>query len=544
MMTDGYLIGLDFGTESARGVLVSIASGRQERSLVCRYKHGVMTSRLESGVDLPPAYALQDADDYLLAAEIILRELGSGRRIEAIGLDSTASSPLPALADGTPLSRIAPSEPHAYVKLWKHAAAQSYAEAINQRGGAYLANFGGRLSGEWLLAKAAQLRAEAPDIWNRTDRFIEAGDWVVWQLTGREVRSLNLAAYKAQYLPAAGYPEHVVPGLADRLSAPHQVGTAAGELTADWRRRTGITGRAVVAVAAIDSHAVVPAVKAGRSRTLIGALGTSAAYLYLTNHPQPLPRGLEGAAENAALPGFWGYEAGQPAFGDILAWFARAFPLAADEGATFDLYNSAAAAIRPGSTQLLAIDWWSGNRVPFADTSLSGMLIGLNLATTGAAIYRALVEGLCFGARSIIDVLAAGNLPTEHLIATSGLAQRNPLVVQTLADVTGLTVEVPSIANATSVGAAIHGAVAAGVVDDFAAGQRKFGATSSQSYQPDNKVRPIYDEIYARYRAITADNVIRDTMRSLKDVAVRTYADERAGTTEQTATQAAAGASG
>lgn len=543
-MTDGYLIGLDFGTESARGVLISTASGRQEKSLVCPYKHGVMTSRLDNGVELPPAYALQDADDYLLAAETILRDLGSGRRIEAIGLDSTASSPLPAQADGTPLSRIAPSEPHAYVKLWKHAAAQSHAEAINRRGGAYLANFGGRLSGEWLLAKAAELRAEAPGIWGRTSRFIEAGDWIVWQLTGREVRSLNMAAYKAQYLPGIGYPEHVVPGLDDRLAVPHQVGTAAGELTADWRRRTGITGPAVVAVAAIDSHAVVPAVKAGRSRTLIGALGTSAAYLYLTNHPQPLPRGLEGAAENAALPGFWGYEAGQPAFGDILAWFARAFPLTADEGSTFDRYNAAAAAIRPGSTQLLAIDWWSGNRVPFADTSLSGMLIGLNLSTTGPAIYRALVEGLCFGARTVVDVLAAGNLPTEQLIATSGLAQRNPLVVQTLADVTGLAVEVPLIANATSVGAAIHGAVAAGVVDDFAAGQKRFGATSSQSYVPDTRVRPIYDEIYDRYRAITASEDIRNTMRSLKEIAVRTYADDRAGTPEQTATQTAAGASG
>ncbi|MDR3372222.1 MAG: FGGY-family carbohydrate kinase, partial [Ancalomicrobiaceae bacterium] len=288
----------------------------------------------------------------------------------------------------------------------------------------------------------------------------------------------------------------------------------------------------VVAVAAIDSHAVVPAVNAVHNRTLVCALGTSAAYLYLTDRFQPLPRGLEGTAEGAAQPGFWGYEAGQPAFGDVLAWFARTFPRDADDGRNFDLYNAAAATIRPGTHPILAIDWWSGNRVPFADTNLSGLLVGLNLSTTAPAIYRALIESLCFGARTIIEVLAAGGLPTERLIVTGGVAERSPLVVQTLADVTGLAAEVPLIDNATSVGAAIHGAVAAGVVTSFAEGQARFGAKQMRRYRPNADLGPIYDEIYAHYRTLTEDDEVRRTMRSLSTLASRTYANSRTGRNE------------
>ena len=168
----------------------------------------------------PPGFALQEAADYLEAAEIILTAIGAGRNVAGIGVDFTASSPMPAFADGRALSEVMPDDPHAYVKLWKHAAAQSYAEAINGRGGSYLANFGGKVSGEWLLAKAAQIATEAPDVWRRCDKFIEAGDWLVWRLTGREARSLDFAAYKAQYESSVGYPDGIAPGLSEKLSDP------------------------------------------------------------------------------------------------------------------------------------------------------------------------------------------------------------------------------------------------------------------------------------------------------------------------------------
>ena len=514
-MADLYLLGLDFGTESARGVRINAATGAQEASHTHAYRHGVMTSALPDGTPLPPAYALQNATDYLEAAEAILSTIGRDHAIAGIGIGFTASTPLPARADGTALSVLWPNEPHAYVKLWKHAAAQPYADLFNERGGAYLENFGGRLSGEWLLAKAAQIEAEAPAIWQQADRFIEAGDWLVWQLTGLEARSLDFAAYKAQFSATGGYPSNVVAGLADRLSPPLPVGTPAGLLTPEWQQRTGIRGDAVVAVAVIDSHVVLPAVGGTVAGTLVSALGTSAAYLLLGDRARALPAGIEGVADGAALPDLCCYEAGQTGFGDTLGWFVKTFPRGADTAESFRIYDESAAGLAPGESRLVALDWWSGNRVPFADSSLSGLLVGLNLSTSAAQIYRALLEALCYGARSIFDHLAAGGLPIERVIMTSGLSRRNPLLLQIMADVLDREIEIPDIANPTAVGAAIHGAVAAGVVSSFTEGAARFGASRFDRYRPDPEHAALYAVLYDQYRQLAADDQIRRSMRAL-----------------------------
>ena len=419
-MSESFLIGLDFGSESARGLLIEVSTGRQAAYHVHPYKHGIMTEALPGGRPLPAGFALQVAADYLEAAEIILTAIGAGRNIAGIGVDFTASSPMPALADGRAMSEIMPDDPHAYVKLWKHAAAQSYAEAINGRGGAFLSNFGGKVSGEWLLAKAAQIATEAPDVWSACDKFIEAGDWLTWRLTGREARSLDFAAYKAQYAASASYPDGIAPGLSEKVSDPKPVGSAAGQLTSEWRDRTGIRGDAVVAVAIIDSHVVLPAVGASSPGVLAGALGTSAAYLLLDDQDRPMPRAIEGRAYGAALPGLWCYEAGQPAFGDVLAWFVRTFPRSPDMAMSFAEYNREASALAPGENQLVAIDWWNGNRVPYADKGLRGLLAGLDLSTSAVDIYRALMDSICFGARSIVDEFCDANIPIDRIVLTSG----------------------------------------------------------------------------------------------------------------------------
>jgi L-ribulokinase len=521
-MTDQYIIGLDFGTASARGVRIDLATGLQEDAAEVFYRHGTMVAALADGRALPPGYALQNADDYLDAAESILRTLGSGRHVAGIGVDATASSPLPCRADGTPLSRLRPDAPHAYVKLWKHAAAQRHAEALNSRGGAYLDNFGGRLSGEWLLAKAAEIAADDPSLWHSADRFIESGDWIVWMLTGEEVRSLDFAAYKVQYLAGRGYPA-AVPGLAGKLAPPHPAGTSAGGLGAAFRDKTGILGPAAVAVAAIDSHAVLPAVNATAPGTLVGAIGTSAAYLLVAGHVAPLPAGMESVADGAALPGVAVYEAGQAAFGDVLGWFVGAFPRGADAAESFARYNAAAAGLAPGTHPVLALDWWGGNRVPHADSGLSGLLVGLNLSTSGEAIYRALIEGLCFGTRTVCELMAAGGLPVDRLVLTSGLPRRNPLVVQIMADVLGRAVEVPTLDNPTAVGAAIHGAVAAGVVADFAEGGRRFGASAAETVRPNVRNAAVYDALFAEYRRLSADETVRSTMKNLGSIATQLF---------------------
>lgn len=514
-MTGRYLIGLDFGTLSVRGVLIDADSGVAVDYHASPYRHGVMNGSLADGTPLPSGFALQDAHDYIVAAEEVLCRLGQHRHVLSIGIDFTASSPLPATADGTPLSALMPNEPHAYVKLWKHAAAQRYADAINAAGGAFLDNFGGRLSGEWLLAKAAQVASEAPAVWAATERFIEAGDWMVSQLTGCEARNLGFAAYKAQYSAATGYPDGIVPGLATRLAPPLKAGSPAGELNAEWRRKTGIVGPAVVAVAVIDSHAVLPAVGAVEDGMAVGALGTSAAYLFLTERPLSLPAGLEGMARDGSLPGFWLYEAGQAAFGDLLAWFVRTFPRGSDLAASFAAYNAEAAMLPPGDSHLLGLDWWNGNRVPHADSRLSGLLMGFGMDTTAAGIYRALMEAICYGTRQIMELAGAGGLGTGRVVMTSGLAETNPLLLTIMADVLGRDIELPEIAHATATGAAIHGAVAAGVVADFRDGAARFGSRSRRFFHPDTDRSKRYQPLFSTYCELASLTPVQAAMRRI-----------------------------
>ncbi|MEW4402099.1 ribulokinase [Agrobacterium tumefaciens] len=512
-MAETYLIGIDFGSESARGIIVNSQTGIQEGHFVHPYSHGILTDALR-GHALPANFVLQVPEDYTEAAEAILSALGRGRTIDGIGIDFTASSPMPARADGTALSELFPNDPHAYVKLWKHSA-QAQADAINGRGGQYLENFGGKLSGEWMIAKAAQLSAEAPALWDETQRFIEAGDWLVWQLTGNEMRSLDFASYKAQFSPASGYPKDVVCGLASRLTEPLQVGSRAGVLTEAWRRRTGIEGKAVVAVAVIDSHVVLPAVGAVEPGVFVGALGTSAGFLILDGEGRGLPPGLEGAAYGAVLPDLWCYEAGQAAFGDMLAWYVKTFPRDPDLSTNFASYNAAAEVLEPGEGGVMALDWFSGNRIPLADSSLSGLLIGLNLKTTSAGIYRSLIEALCFGTKSILDMALDSGVPIHRVIMTSGLTRNNPFLVQTMADVLGRTIEVPDVENPTALGAAIHGAVAAGIVGSFADAANRLGAKSLRKFEPNTDRAAAYELLYCEYRRLAADEEIRRAMRAL-----------------------------
>jgi L-ribulokinase len=401
------------------------------------------------------------------------------------------------------------------VKLWKHQSAQPWADRINARGGEFLRNFGGKVSGEWLLAKAAQLAEEAPGLWSAADCFVEAGDWLVWQLTGQENRSLGFAAYKAQYQPGIGYPRDVVSGLIEKLSEPKPIGTAAGSLTPEWRERTGIRGEAMVAIAVIDSHVVMPAAGAVQAGTLVGALGTSAVFLLLDDQKRRLPPGIEGVARDGVLPGFWCYEAGQAGFGDTLAWFVRTFPRAGRVDENFASYNAAAARLQVGENHLMALDWWNGNRVPLGDSSLSGLLLGMNLQTSGPDIYRALLESLCFGARSIIDHLAAGGAPIDRVILTSGLSRNNVLLMQLMTDILGRDVQVPQIAHATAVGAAIHGAVAAGVVADYAEGSRRWSAKHHLHYRPRPEATGAYQTLYEQYCKLSQNAAVRSSMHEL-----------------------------
>lgn len=512
-MAKEFIIGLDFGTESLRGILIAADSGVAERRHIHPYRHGAMTRALPTGRKLPRDWALQHAPDYLDAAESVLDALGRNRHIVSIGIDFTASSPLPALLDGTPLSTLYPDDPHAYVKLWKHHAAQPWADRINETRHPFLAGSGGKTSSEWMLAKAWQIEEEAPALWERAERFIEAGDWVVWQLVGREARSKCHAGYKAHYRDDAGYPD-LVPGLAAKLAPPLPIASRAGILTDAWRRRTGILGETVVAVAAIDAHAVLPAVGATEAGVVVGSLGTSACYMLLDGAARDID-GITGGVKDGAMPGVWCYEAGQAAFGDVLAWFVRTFPRGHNDADGFAYYNTAASQLSIGEHRPIALDWWNGCRAPLANSALSGAYVGMTLRTTAVDLYWSLLESLCFGARRILEIFGGGGTVIERVILTSGLAERNPLLMQMMADIGGREIEVPRIGHATATGAAIHGAVAAGVVRDFREGAARFGAREAVRYDPSLSVRAYYGERYGRYLEMSGDQILISTMNGL-----------------------------
>lgn len=512
----GLVVGLDYGTESARGVLLDPQTGQALAEKVHPYRHGVIDRQLANGPTLPADWALQDADDYLEAAQEILTYLvqvaPQGRTIAGIGIAFTASTPLPALANGAPLSRLYPQQPHAYVKLWKHHSAQPWADQINRSGAQFLRWYGGRTSSEWLPAKALELAAEAPELWRQTQRFIEGGDWVAWQLTGHETRSSCQAGYKAHYLEGQGY--QVDPATQSRLQPPTAIGQAVGTLTADWQQRTGLSAHTVVAVATIDAHAAMPGVGVSQPGQLVGILGTSACHMLLAHQQLEIP-GISGVVRDGIVPGMWGYEAGQAGFGDILNWFVRSFPHGTSEAESFAYYNQQAAHWL-GRGSLVALDWWNGCRTPLVRADLSGVLVGLTLHTTPAQIYLALLESLCYGTQKVLQTFAGGGLQVEQLVLTGGLAERNPLLMQLMANITQRSVVVPQVSHATARGAAIHAMVAAGLSPDFAQATRQLAPQSQTEYQPQNAHLDHYQQRYRFYSQLSDFFAQNDGMAQLR----------------------------
>ena len=526
-----YALGLDFGTESARAVLVDIATGAEVASHVAPYAHGVIDEQLPgSEGTLPPDWALQDPDDYWTALETTvpraLREGGvAAEDVIGIGVDFTSCTALPTDASGAPLSRDPRwrGRPHAWCKLWKHHAAERHAQRINalarERGEAFLARYGGASSSEWLLAKVWQTLDEDPDVYHAAARFIEAGDWVIWQLCGEERRSACQAGYKAFWSRKDGYPSGeflraldprlenlVAEKLTDEI---HPVGERAGGLCPTAAKRLSLREGTAVAVATIDAHAAVPAVGVSEPGTLVLILGTSGCHLALGAEAKAFP-GIAGYADGGILPGWVGYEAGQPATGDILAWYVRhAAPATLAEEAErrgmhlHALLQEQAAAIRPGGSGLLALDWWNGNRSVLMDAGLSGALVGLTLDTRPADVYRALIEGTAFGTRVILENFERHGVPMERIVCAGGLAERNPLLMQIYADVTGRPLGLARSSQACAVGAAILGAVAAGAEAGghatVADAVRAMGGVKDETYQPDPAAHARYSDLYAEW---------------------------------------------
>ena len=548
-----YTVGVDFGTESGRAVLVDCADGRELATRVYRYRNGVIDERLpapDDDVRLEPEWALQDPEDYLRVFQEtvpgLLAETGvAAEEVIGVGIDFTSCTMLPTFADGTPLCMVESlrREPHAWVKLWKHHAAQPEADRINEvaaeRGEPWLARYGGRYSSEWFFAKALQILDEAPELYERADRLIEAADWVVWQLTGVETRNSCTAGYKALWSKSDGFPAddyfaaldprfaHVVDEKMSRQLEP--LGGRAGGLSEQAAAWTGLLPGTAVAVANVDAHVSAPAVGVTEPGSLVAIMGTSICHIALGAELAHVD-GMCGVVEDGVVPGLFGYEAGQSAVGDIFAWFVetavppRYHELARERGVdVHELLESEAAELQPGESGLLALDWWNGNRSILVDADLRGLLVGMTLATRPPEIYRALIEATAFGTRVIADEFERSGVPIDRIVACGGLPERNTLLMQIYADVTGRRIAVAGSKQAPALGAAMFGAVAAGAAlgghDSIVDAALRMGHPSDTTYEPNPAHEATYDALYCEYRRLHdlfgrhGDDVMRNLKR-------------------------------
>ncbi|SDT70139.1 ribulokinase [Jiangella sp. DSM 45060] len=548
---DAVVVGVDYGTLSGRAVVVRVSDGAELGSAVHAYPHGVVDSELPgTGEKLPPDWALQVPSDYIDVLRTAVPQAVAAAGVDpanviGIATDFTACTMVPTLADGTPLNELPQfaGRKHAYVKLWKHHAAQPNADRINalaaERGEAWLPRYGGLISSEWEFAKGLQLLEDDPEVYAATERWVEAADWIVWQLCGHYVRNACTAGYKG-IRQDGGYPSReflaaLNPEFAgfveDKLDQPiGQLGDRAGGLTAQAAAWTGLPEGIAVAVGNVDAHVTAPAAQAVEPGQMVAIMGTSTCHVMNGDVLREVP-GMCGVVDGGIIAGLQGYEAGQSGVGDIFGWFvdssvpASYAAAAAERGQGVHEYlTELAAAQRVGEHGLVALDWHSGNRSVLVDHELSGVVVGQTLATKPEDVYRALIEATAFGTRTIIEAFNASGVPVTELIIAGGLL-KNRLLMQIYADVTGLELSVIGSEQGPALGSAIHAAVAAGAYPDVRAGAAAMGNVERGVYRPDPDDQKAYDALYAEYVTLhdhfgRGGNDVMHRLRALKRAAV------------------------
>jgi L-ribulokinase len=557
-----FLLGIDFGTLSARALLVDANNGAEVATAVHEYADGVIEECLPGDTKrLPPDTALQNPADYLAALKAIipqlLREAGvAADQVVGIGTDFTSCTVLPVSAGGTPLCLDAKwrKNPHAWVKLWKHHATQPEAhrimDVVKQRGEQTLRAYGGRYSSEWFFSKLLETVTKAPSVYDAAARFIEAGDWITWQLCGTERRGLSAAGFKAMWVQPTTQPGAAPPVNGPRWSYPSRdffralhpklenvvaeklstdllaPGAKAGGLTKEMAKLTGLREGTPVAVGNIDAHAAVPACGVTIPGKMVVILGTSTCHL-LVGDARHEVEGMCGVVADSVIPGYWGYEAGQAAVGDLFAWFVtHCVPESVHAEAkkaglsVYEFLEKRAAELKPGQSGLLALDWWAGCRSVLMDSDLSGLLVGATLATRSHEIYRALVEATAFGTRKVIEAFTGKGLAIDEIYACGGLAQKSPMLLQIYSDVAGRPIQVAGSEQTCALGAAMHASLAAGIYPDMHEAAENLVRPSRQTYQPNRKFKVIYDQLYAEYGRLHDQfgRTAQSTMKVLKKI--------------------------
>ncbi|MEY4410518.1 MAG: ribulokinase [Actinomycetota bacterium] len=524
-MAEQYTIGVDYGTLSGRAVVVRVSDGAELGTGVFEYPNAVMDEVLNAtGQKLGADWALQDPNDYVEvlrnAVPEAIRKAGiDPADVIGIGTDFTACTMVPTLSDGTPLSNLPEfrGNPHAYVKLWKHHAAQPHADRINQlareRNESWLPRYGGQISSEWELAKGLQVFEEAPEVYHRMERWVEAADWIIWQLCGNYVRNACTAGYKGNLqdgeYPSSDYFEALSPGFGsfidEKVRHPiGQLGDAAGLLTEEAASWTGLKPGIVVAVGNVDAHVTAPAAQATEPGQMVAIMGTSTCHVmngqFLTEVP-----GMCGVVDGGIVSGLYGYEAGQSGVGDIFAWYVNNqvpgeyFEAAAAAGKSIHQHlTDLAAEEGVGEHGLVALDWHSGNRSVLVDHELSGLVIGSTLTTKPEQIYRALLEATAFGTRKIVETFQRSGVPVTEFIVAGGLL-KNKFLMQLYSDATRLPLSTIASEQGPALGSAIHAAVAAGAYPDIRRAAAAMGKADRGVYQPNEARARQYDLLYAEY---------------------------------------------
>lgn len=522
---ESYVIGIDYGTLSGRAVVVRVSDGAELASAVVEYPHGVVERTLPGSAHrLPPEWALQVPEDYRQvlkqAVPAAVAQAGiNPADVKAIGTDFTACTMVPTTVDGTPLCELPEwaNQPHAFVKLWRHHAAQPQAERINElaraRNESWLPRYGGLISSEWEFAKGLELLEEAPDVYAAMDHWVEAADWIVWQLTGNYVRNACTAGYKGilqdGHYPSTDFLAALNPGfagfVADKLEHPiGRLGDAAGGLSTQAAAWTGLPVGIPVAVGNVDAHVSAPAAKAVNPGQMVAIMGTSTCHVMSSAQLREVP-GMCGVVDGGIIPGLYGYEAGQSGVGDIFGWFiknsvpASYLAKAAKKGVGIHEYLTILAERQSiGEHGLVALDWHSGNRSVLVDHELSGVVVGQTLATRPEDGYRALLEATAFGARVIVETFNKAGVPVTEFIVAGGL-MKNQLLMQIYADVLNMPLSTIGSNQGPALGSAIHAAVAAGLYPDIRAASNAMGSVNQGVVSPIAVNVAAYNALYAEY---------------------------------------------
>lgn len=534
-MAKRYSMGVDFGSLSARAVIFDVENGDLIASFEHPYTHGVMDEQLPgSRIPLPPASALQHPADFLESLEKSVKGAmaRSGLRPEQIvglSLDFTSCTLVALDKNYNPLCFDPQYKDniHAYAKMWKQHTADPEAKLITERANALgrgdIDRYGRKILSEWGIPKILETLRKAPGVYEAAYRFMEAGDWVTYKLTGEESMSYCSAGYKFMWKHGVGYPDgdffavldEGLRHLEEKLVAADRIlplDSCAGFLSEEGARLTGLGVGTAVAPMRIDGHSSVVAVNCYLPGHLDMIVGTGMGMILQSETEAAFP-GICGVSYGAVSPKYYGYEAGLSSCGDLFSWFTDSYVnsdierAAAEAGKPAISYlGDLAEKLAPGESGLLAIDWWNGNRSLLADTDLGGMIFGMNLHTKPEEILRALFEATGFSVRMVVEEFSKYGVQVDTIRAVGGIAEKNPFLMQLYADILNREIIVPQVKQACGLGSAIYAAVAAGSArggyDTLEEAAERMGCGDGPRYMPNAENHALYTELFAEYRRL------------------------------------------